>query len=119
MSNSSICFECADINSIRYWLRDNSEVSAFGDKFIIVTPEERQSYRDYACNYVKEQRLAKKKEIEQRKIQDRARRQAEIAQLKKEIRNDIVEFKGEINAIRKAIKKEAIKKRIKSQFFGR
>ena len=50
-----------NINSIRYQVRKNSKVSYFLDKFVIVTPEERQAYREYAKQQDAEMKWKKQK----------------------------------------------------------
>ncbi len=50
-----------NINSIRYAMRNNPKVAKFLDQFVIVTSEERQSYRDYV---VKQQEIVKEKMVQ-------------------------------------------------------
>ena len=50
-----------DINSIRYQMRDNPEVTHFIDKFLIVTPEQKTSYIKYELQQKKRELKIKSK----------------------------------------------------------
>ncbi len=50
-----------DINSIRYQMRDNPQVSHFMDKFLIVTPEQKTSYIKYELEQKKRELKIKSK----------------------------------------------------------
>ena len=40
--------DLTNINAVRYHLRNNKEAAHFLDKYVIVTPDERKSYKEYA-----------------------------------------------------------------------
>lgn len=57
-----------NINDIRYRLRGYEELSHFLDKYVIVTPEERQAYKEYEAAQIVKAKEAKKQMKEYTKM---------------------------------------------------
>lgn len=98
-----------DINSIRYqlgkdhgWYNNKAkQLAHFIDKFVIVTPEERKAYKEYAAKLDRQERDA----LEAKKTKERAERKEQKAR-DKQYRKD-------------AAAKAAAAKKIKEKFAGK
>lgn len=88
--NLSFDTDVDDINSVRYQLEQKSKYQAlaaefayFIDKFVLVTPEEREEYKKYV-NEIEEQEKQEQKRLKEQKKQEKKARKLREAQEKLE-----------------------------------
>ncbi|MCM1323516.1 MAG: hypothetical protein NC218_05080 [Acetobacter sp.] len=101
-----------DINAIRYACRKNEKMSYFLDKFVIVTPEERKAYREYAEKMDKVEKIR----LQQKQKENREKETKVKLEEKKRLYKEEKIKEQEKKAIQEIAKKEAIKQR---KFYGK
>ena len=93
--------DLSDTNAIRFALRDNEKAAYFLDKFVIVTEEERASYKAYEKEQV-ERINAEKKHLET---------ETKLKEKEKEKKARRIQDKKEANEVRRAAAKEISKQK--------
>ncbi len=96
-----------DINSIRYQLGKKEtakQLAYFIDKFVIVTPKEREDYKEYAKRMDEKEALNRRNEKQERREQEKAGRlakQQEKQQKKQHARDEALKAKRQAKIVEK------------------
>ena len=107
-----------DINAVRYELKDNKEIAYFLDKFVIVTPEERKNYQEYADAQIAKEKQAKEAERVAQRLEKIAARKERIETRRQE-REQKKEQKRQIRAqFQSQAAERAYKQKIHEKFHG-
>lgn len=113
------CNDINNLNHIRYCLKDSPEASYFLDKFVIVTPEERQAYQEYAAPQdMKEKQAKEAQEQAARLAKIRARQERRDSRKQERIQKKEQKIQAKAKLAEEAEKK-ALEKKIEEKFFGR
>jgi len=108
-----------NINVLRYQLKNDMEASYFLDKFVIVTPEERQAYQEYAAlQDMKEKQAKEAQEQGARLAKIRARQERRDSRKQARIQKKEQKIQAKAKLAKEAEKK-ALEKKIEERFFGR